>query len=174
MSPEPTREVAGDALLDRRSFVGLEGSTYLFTAAEGPMLQAAAAALGRYLEGKSRGNAGRQQHFEAASARRAAVAALAGASVDEVAFVPSASAGISAVVAALGLKRGESVVLNDLEFPSVVLPFLRLRQAGVDVRIVRHRDWSLDTGQILAAVDETTRVVAISHVSYVNGLAARP
>jgi cysteine desulfurase/selenocysteine lyase len=170
VSPPPTRDVVGEALLDRRLFLGLQDSTYLFTAAEGPALQGVAAALAHYVDGKSRGAAGRQQHFEAAATCRAAVAALAGAREDEFALVPSASAGVSAVVAALGLKPGDSVVVNDLEFPSVVLPFLRRREEGLEVRVVRHRDWSLDTDQILAAVDETTRVVAISHVSYVNGL----
>jgi selenocysteine lyase/cysteine desulfurase len=97
------------------------------------------------------------------------LAQLLGARTDEIALLGSASEAINAVAAAVDLEAGDNVVINDLEFPSVVLPWLRLRERGIDVRLVRHQNWEIPTDLLLAAVDDRTRVVALSHVSYVNG-----
>jgi selenocysteine lyase/cysteine desulfurase len=157
-------------LLDPGAFVGLEDATYLFSAAEGPMLRTVAEHVQTYLTRRSEGLAGRLRHHEEAERCRNACAALFGVGINDIALVPSATAGINAVVAACDLRAGDNVVVNDLEFPSVVLPFMHLKSQGVDVRVVRHRNWILEPGELLAAVDSKTRVLAVSHVSYVNGL----
>lgn len=60
-------------------------------------------------------------------------------------------------------------MLNDLEYPSVVQPWLRLRTAGIEVHIARHDRWRLPAESIAELVDARTRVVALSHVSYHSG-----
>jgi selenocysteine lyase/cysteine desulfurase len=81
----------------------------------------------------------------------------------------SSSDAICAIAATIDFKPGDNVVINDLEFPSVVLPWLRLLDRGVEVRVVRHVDWEITADSLLAAVDDRTKVLALSHVSYVNG-----
>ncbi|HEY8742187.1 MAG TPA: aminotransferase class V-fold PLP-dependent enzyme, partial [Chloroflexota bacterium] len=88
----------------------------------------------------------------------------------DLAFLPSASDSINAVCGLIDFRPGDNVVINDLEFPSVTLPWLRLRERGIDVRVVRHRHWEIGADALLAAVDHRTRLMALSHVSYVNGL----
>jgi selenocysteine lyase/cysteine desulfurase len=143
--------------------------THLYTAAECPMLGIAAAAMTEYAAWKSRAEAGRAHHREVTDSCKTRLAQLLGASTDEIALLGSASEAINAVAAAVDLEAGDNVVINDLEFPSVVLPWLRLRERGIDVRLVRHQNWEIPTDLLLAAVDDRTRVVALSHVSYVNG-----
>ena len=46
------------------------------------------------------------------------------------------------------------------------MPWTRLRQQGVQIRVVPHREWSICLADIEAVIDERTRVVAISQVSY--------
>jgi cysteine desulfurase/selenocysteine lyase len=159
-----------EALVPRADFVGLEGMTHLYTAAEGPMLVAAAEALQRYAAQKPRADAGRAHHAVVAEACKATLGRLLGVAADEVALVASASAGINQVCGALDFRPGDNVVINDLEFPSVALPWLRLKPRGVEVRVVRHRRWDIPTAALLEAVDGRTRLVALSHVSYVSGL----
>jgi selenocysteine lyase/cysteine desulfurase len=164
------RDGAYPALVPRSDFLGIDETAYLYSAAEGPMLAACAAALQEYVHQKSRGEAGRAHHATVAEECRAAVARLLGATREDVAFMASASDGINAVAGLIDFRDGDNVVTDNLEFPSVVLPWLRLRRRGVEVRVVRHRDWDIPTDAVLGAVNSRTRLVALSHVSYINGL----
>jgi cysteine desulfurase/selenocysteine lyase len=154
----------------RQDFVGLDGLTYLYTAAECPMLAAVRGALDEYAANKSMAQAGRDRHFAALRRCRELAGHLLDVPGDDVAFAPSASFGLNAVVGSIDFQPGDNVVVNDLEFPAVVLPCLRLARRGVDVRLVRHVDWDITTEQILQRVDSGTRLVALSHVSYISGL----
>jgi len=157
-------------LAPRSDFLGLDQMTHLYTAAECPMLRAGLAALEAYAGQKSRAEAGRAHHAEVASSCREAVARLLGASADDIAFLSSASEGINAVCGLIDFQPGDNVVVNDLEFPSVSLPWLRLKARGIDVRVVRHERWDISPAALLSAVDHRTRLLALSQVSYVNGL----
>lgn len=151
-------------------FVDLDGATYLYTAAECPLLTRSADAMRAYAHHKSRAEAGRAHHAEIAAACKASVARLLDVAPGELAFLSSASEGINAVCGLIDFRSGDNVVVNDLEFPSVTLPWLRLRDRGVEVRVVRHRHWGITPDMLLHAVDDRTRLVALSQVSYVNGL----
>lgn len=158
------------ALVPRPDFLGLEGVTHLYTAAECPMLARSAAALQAYAAQKSRAEAGRAHHAAVAQSAKTAVGGLLDVAPEEIAFVASASDGINQVCGALDFRPGDNVVVNDLEFPSVTLPWLRLKRRGVEVRVVRHQRWDIPTDALLAAVDGRTRLLALRHVSYVTGL----
>jgi cysteine desulfurase/selenocysteine lyase len=73
------------------------------------------------------------------------------------------------VAQSIGMQPGDNVVLNDLEFPSVVQPWLRLAGKGIEVRVARHAGRELQAADIVSLLDERTRVVAVSHVSYQSG-----
>jgi selenocysteine lyase/cysteine desulfurase len=49
------------------------------------------------------------------------------------------------------------------------LPWLRLKANGVEVRVVASRNWQVTAEDLLASVDEHTRIVVTSHVSYMSG-----
>jgi selenocysteine lyase/cysteine desulfurase len=91
------------------------------------------------------------------------------ANPDEIALLGSSSEAINSVAGVIDFQPGDNVVINDLEFPSVALPWLRIRKQGVEVRVVRHQNWQIPAETLLAAVDERTRLLALSQVSYVNG-----
>jgi selenocysteine lyase/cysteine desulfurase len=158
------------ALAPPTDFLGLEGVTHLYTAAECPLLVAGAEALQEYARLKATAEAGRACFREVALDCKAALGRLMDVAPEDLAFLPSASDGINAVCALIDLRPGDNVVVNDLEFASVTLPWLRLRERGIAVRVVHHRDWEIRTEALLAAVDARTRLLALSHVSYVNGL----
>ena len=61
------------------------------------------------------------------------------------------------------------MVLNDLEFPSNVYPWLNLSQIGVETRMVKSIDGRLSVDAIADMIDARTRAVSISHVEYGNG-----
>ena len=49
------------------------------------------------------------------------------------------------------------------------LPWTRLQDQGVEIRIVHHQDWSVSVSDLGGAIDSDTRVVAVSHVSFLTG-----
>ncbi len=144
--------------------------SHLYTAAECPLLLSSAEALHEYARLKATAESGRARFAEVALGCKNALGQLLDVPPSDIAFLPSASDGINAVCGLIDFRPGDNVVINDLEFPSVALPWLRMRERGIDVRVVRHRHWEIGADALLAAVDQRTRLMALSHVSYVNGL----
>lgn len=158
-----------NSLVSPNDFLNLQGRTHLYTAAEGPLLVQAAESLAIYASMKAEAEQGRKHHDRITNICRASVAALLSATPDEIAFLGSASDAINAVAGTFVFEPGDNVVINDLEFSSVVLPWMRLRAQGLEVRVVHHTNWEIPIDLLLSAVDDKTRLVALSHVSYING-----
>jgi selenocysteine lyase/cysteine desulfurase len=71
--------------------------------------------------------------------------------------------------------RGGNVVTNDLHYSESVSNYLtRQKLMGLEVRIVKHRDWDIDPREMERAMDRNTRLVAVSMVSSVNGHLEEP
>jgi cysteine desulfurase / selenocysteine lyase len=148
----------------------IEDCAYLYTAAEGPPLAVHDEAFRRYLANRARAEDGRAAHRDVEQRLRRRVASLLGLSDGDVALVSNASEALNLVAASAGLRAGENVVVNDLEYPSVVQPWLRQRATtGIEVRVARRDGWAMPVERIEAMVDDRTRVVCVSHVSYHTG-----
>ncbi|MFC4555000.1 aminotransferase class V-fold PLP-dependent enzyme [Georgenia faecalis] len=160
------------ALLGREHFIDLDDVAYFYTGAHAPAVHAVEEAMVASYRAKSGGPRGRAGMFTLEERARASVAGLVrGATAGDVAFLGDASTAWSAVANGWRWQPGDNVVLNEYEHPSVFAPWLRLRQAGLEVRFVRRReDWEMPTEDIAAACDERTVAIALSHVGYVTGL----
>ncbi len=95
-------------------------------------------------------------------------AKLIGAEKDEVALVQNTSTGLNIVANMLDYPKGSNVVTTDLEYPSVVYPWLK-KKLGVEVRYVKNIGGKVFVKDVEKAVDDKTVAVAVSHVEYVNG-----
>ena len=102
-------------------------------------------------------------------AARASAAWLVGSTPEDIAFTQNTSFGISLVANGLDWKAGENVVLPEKEFPSNYYPWVNLADRGVEVRLVRAPNGHASIDDIIAAMNERTRVVAISAVQYSSG-----
>lgn len=100
---------------------------------------------------------------------REKVARLFSVTWEEISFVPNTSFGINVVVHGLELREGDKVVSNSLEFPAVTDPLYKLKKRGVEVEVVRPNIVSFED-DVLSKVDNRTRLVALSHVSFNTGL----
>lgn len=159
-------------LLPRSAFIGGDDTrSWLFTAGEGLTLRASAEAVQQYYANKALAGEGRMRHAAVERACRGKLARLLGADAGDVALLGSASEGLVAAFGLIDWQPGDNIVVpvNDLEFPSVVLPAVRLGARGVELRAIAHDDWQIMPQQIAAAVDARTRIVALSHVSYRTG-----
>jgi cysteine desulfurase/selenocysteine lyase len=95
-------------------------------------------------------------------------AKLIRAKPEEIAFVENTSVGLNIAANVLNYPRGLKVVTTDLEYPSVVYPWLR-KSLGVKVHYVKNINGKILLKDIEKAVDDKTVAVAVSHVKYVNG-----
>ena len=104
---------------------------------------------------------------------RARFASAIGADADEIAVMPSASAGINAVASALDFTgRRNGVALGDFEFPTMAHVWLAQERRGAVIRRVPAPASAPDTLPLAAydaAIDERTLIVPATHVCFRNG-----
>jgi selenocysteine lyase/cysteine desulfurase len=162
--------VAANApLLPKSLFVGLEDVAHLCTGGEAPWLKSHDDACRRFGELKGAGMAGRDAIFEVYARAKQRVASLLGITPDRIAFLAHASEGLNQAIAAVDWRPGDNAVVADVEFPSLVYPHSRLRDNGVETRLIRARNHYVSIDDVANAVDHRTRLLLVSHVSYLTG-----
>jgi kynureninase len=97
------------------------------------------------------------------------IAPLLNAEAGTVVMVPNVTMGQSAVLSAMDFTAPrDTIVMTELDFPSVRYACEALaKRLGARVVVVRSDDGiSIDEDRLLGAIDERTRLVAISHVLF--------
>lgn len=98
------------------------------------------------------------------------VAEFIGANEGEVIFTKNTTEAINMVAYGLRWEKGDEVVTTLLEHHSNFLPWLRLREKGVSLKIVEpNREGIFDLADFEQAIGARTRLVAVTHVSNVLG-----
>jgi len=146
--------------------------TYLDAGSTHPMPLGAKAALEEYLRYKTRD--GTTPGYSIDDKEKnvfAQFGALVGAAPDELCFVQSTTMGENLVLQALGFPEvGGRIVTDALHFFGSFYTYGELGKSGVDVvTLPMTTDGRIDMGQMEAAVNDKTKLVAISLVSTVNG-----
>lgn len=147
----------------RGEFPALAECAWLNTATFGQVPRRAQAAVARYFEHTNR-LAGRDflQWFDVLDALRAEVASLFAAQPADVAFIPHTAFALSMLVSGIDWAEGDEVVTFDKEFPNQIYAAALLAERGV--RLVRA---GIDEWE--AALNERTRLVALSQTNYATG-----
>jgi cysteine desulfurase / selenocysteine lyase len=156
------------SLLPKSEFIGIEHVAHLATGGEAPVLRSHLDAASRFFLDKGGGMPGRERFFVAVGRAKSALAGMLGGRPEEVAFVAHASAGLFVAAQGIDWRPGDNVVVERSEYPSVLHVWQQLRPRGVEVRAVGAGPVPA-LGELAAAVDARTRVVAASHVSYLTG-----
>lgn len=86
-----------------------------------------------------------------------------------IAFMDNTSNGINVLAQGLKWKSGDRIILNDVEFPSNIYPFMNLKSQGVEIDLVKSKNGIVTAEEILSAVTDKTRLVSVSHVQFVSG-----
>jgi cysteine desulfurase/selenocysteine lyase len=145
--------------------------TYLDTAYYGPYPLPVLQAGKDFLDRRSRGVAGRvREWLEVRDQVRATLAQLINAKPSEVAITTNTTEGTNIVATSLSLGRGDNVVWHDLDYPSNAAVWLNQERAsGVENRVVKSKGGIPHLADFESAVDNRTKVISISYVSYRNG-----
>ncbi|HEX2942700.1 MAG TPA: aminotransferase class V-fold PLP-dependent enzyme [Rhodopila sp.] len=153
-----------DPLFNPADFRILPGVTHLCAGGQTAVLHAHDQALLHYLSDKSNGMPGWAAHDAAMEAARGGVAALWGVGAGDIGFVANVAEGVSIVAESLEWRAGDSICIAAYEYPSVVGPFALHRHPTV--RLIQTQ--GTDPDQVAARVDSSTRIIAVSAVSYLN------
>ena len=98
------------------------------------------------------------------------VAEFIGAKEEEVIFTKNTTEAINMVAYGLKWEKGDVVVTTVLEHHSNFLPWLRLKEKGVNLQIVKpNRDAIFDVADFEDAIGVKTQLVAVTHISNVLG-----
>jgi cysteine desulfurase / selenocysteine lyase len=153
-------------------FPGTIGGPFLDTAARGLLPRSAHAAITASLEGVLMGKAEKDVMFATVERARARFARLINARAGEIAITKNISEGLNIIAAALPWQAGDNVVLcRELEHPNNIFPWAGLkRRLGIEIRNVPARAGRLRAEDVLAAVDDRTRVLTLCEVSFSPGL----
>ncbi|HEY4589912.1 MAG TPA: aminotransferase class V-fold PLP-dependent enzyme [Thermoanaerobaculia bacterium] len=144
---------------------------YLNHAGVGPLTRRATARMAEMAGNTSLvGDRLWQERIDEAERVRGLAARLLGARAPhEVAFVENTSTALSLVAEGLDWKPGDNVVGAAFEFPSNVYPWMSLAARGVEYRRAEERDGRIDPEELLALIDDRTRMLALSWVQYASG-----
>jgi kynureninase len=162
-----------DPLLQfRAEFPILEHTTYLVSNSLGAMPRSVPGRLAEYAAewGEQGVRAWERGWWEMPVAVGDEIAPLIGADPGTVAMVPNVTLGQATVVSAIDYPRERNrIVMTALDFPSVRYVYDGLaRRLGAEIVVVPARGDGLgvDADAVVAAIDERTRLVAISHVLF--------
>jgi L-cysteine/cystine lyase len=156
----------------RAAFPVLERVAYLSAGTNGPLARATAEAMvAQTLVDLAEGRAGADYYTSSRELRervRGKLAALIGVPAERVALATSTTNGCNIVLAGLGLGPEDEVVTTDEEHFGLLGP---LHTAGVRVRVAATRglEPALALERLLDAVGPRTKLLALSHVSWVTG-----
>ena len=157
-----------------RSYFDVAGKRLFFNhAAYSPLSKPVANAMNEFLEHRQMGNPLSwniaEGHMEGL---RANYGRLVGAPAERIAHMANTVSGINVLANGLDWKPGDHILLYVDEFPSNVMPFLNLKDKGVEVEFISAPDGRVTPELFEMALKPQTRLISISSVQYLTGYRA--
>ncbi|MBT8387106.1 MAG: aminotransferase class V-fold PLP-dependent enzyme [Ignavibacteria bacterium] len=90
-------------------------------------------------------------------------------SADRIAFIDNTSNGLNILAQGVKWKKEDRILLNDVEFPANVYPFLNLKEQGIEIDFVKSNDGIVTAEDVIEAVKPGTRLISISYVQFLSG-----
>jgi selenocysteine lyase/cysteine desulfurase len=156
----------------RNDFPRARTAAYFDNASSHPLSVHSAAALHRYVDWLTYevGDPWFPAWAHSRDVAQKLFARLINASPGEISFARSTVEAESNIINGLqDHLAGGNVVTIDLHFSPCLYNYKVRERDGLDLRIVKHRDWKIDLADVERAVDENTRLIAVTLVSNVNG-----
>jgi selenocysteine lyase/cysteine desulfurase len=153
-----------------REFPGTERWTYMDVAGRCILSRGVRTAMDAHLDERMYDGGNKPRFFEMVEETRRRFARLIHAEPGEVAYTKNISDGLNMIAAGFPWQPGDNVVFcPEVEHPNNIYPWLNLRAGGVEVRAVPGRNDAVAVEDLLARVDDRTRVVTVSTVLFAPG-----
>lgn len=99
----------------------------------------------------------------------AEAAKLLGCSPEEVTYIKNTTEGVFLASETLPLDTGDEVLVLGNEYPANLLPWLKKKKDGIDVKIIKGTDNEQAFKELLATISPMTKAVSISTTQYYDG-----
>ncbi len=91
---------------------------------------------------------------------------------DRIAYTDNTTDGINILASGIKWNKGDRILLNDIEFPANVYPFLNLQKEGVITDFVKSHKGIVSADDIISNIKPNTKLVSISFVQFLTGYRA--
>lgn len=158
----------------RNLFPVTEKYVYLNSAAVSPPPTVAVEAVLSQLKDVSENGTTNYANWIATKDRaRTLIAEMLNVRSEQIAFMRNTSDGFASVANGLPWKKGENIVSFEREFPANFYAWRMVRDNfDVELRLCPEREGRIDLDELIALIDENTRLVSISAVQFNSGFRA--
>jgi len=157
----------------RREFPTTENFIYLDSARKVIYPRRIESAFRSWIEDVYENAGGRAFSMDCIEETRKVIAELFGAPARNIALIKNTSEGVNIVAQGFPLKPGENVLISDLEHENNTFPWRHLNSRGIQVRWAKPDvQGRVTIDRYRSLVDDRTRIVAASWVTYGNGYRA--
>ena len=161
---------ARDFAAARAKFPHTKKVVYFNSASFGPFSTVVKKAVNDNVDFRMAGGNDSRVIFETRKKLRGEYARLIGARKREVGLGLNTSFGLNVAAFGLPLKKGDEILISDIEFPAIPYTFRAAAEArGLRIKYVKSRDRCFDIGLLEKAITKRSRVLAISWVQFFNG-----
>jgi selenocysteine lyase/cysteine desulfurase len=126
-------------------------------------------ALVQFIEDQSATGGDKEGWLGTVARVKALFARVIGVNENEVALVKNTSEGLNLIANSFAYRPGDNIVISDLEHPNNAFPWVRLRQQGVELRVVPSKGGIITPQDLERYVDDRTRLVSLTAVACVSG-----
>lgn len=143
---------------------------YFNHAATGPFSSLVTIRLNNLLKEKSESNMDDYESFvNVAVETKNILSELIHCNQDRIAFLDNTSNGLNVLANSIDWKKGDRILLNDVEFPANIYPFLNLKRFGVEIDFVKSENGIVTAEQIIDDVKPGTKLISVSYVQFLSG-----
>lgn len=89
-----------------------------------------------------------------------------------IALTKSVTESLNILAQGIKWEKGDRIILNDIEFPANVYPFLNLKNYGVEVDFVKSKNGEIKIEDIEKLITPKTKLLSISFVQFLSGFRA--
>ena len=154
---------------DSLSFSCPPQQIYLNSCSQGPLSDAVRSGFDEYLASWDAHGSPWDIWIERYETARKTFAEFLGARPDEVAILPSASAGINSIASALTFQERKRVVLGSFDFPTMGHVWLSQQARGAEVKFVEAIGDRLPGEYYERIIDDDTLIVPVAGLCFMNG-----
>ena len=146
------------------------GKIYLGHASTAPMSTYVADRLRDYITVRSEGVIDDYKSvLKSMDSVKAGIGRMINTSADRIAFTDNTNNGINILAQSVIWEKGDRILLNDLEFPANVYPFMSLEKFGIEIDFVKSHDGIVSAEDIIKAITPATKLISVSQVQFLSG-----
>ena len=148
-----------------------KGITYLNHAASGPVSKPVFDVMTDFFRERSEGSIDDYPAFvEVTEETKQLLTDYLKTEKERIAFADNTSSGFNLLAQGLKWEPGDEIILNDIEFPANIYPFLNLEKKGVNIHFVKSHDGIVSAEDIIERMTSKTKLVSRGVILCVDGI----